>query len=91
MGISFSFLWTTKLFSVDISYFVLFAEIFMSIWFQDKNWGVLEVNHLKGRRKTDNLCEKRTKPTLDQQTEIVHNFRVGSQLKVKRAYKAQAE
>ena len=58
---------------------------------QDKNWGVLEVNHLEGYRKIDNLGEKRTKPTLDQQTEIVHNFRVGSQLKVKRAYKAQAE
>ena len=66
-------------------------EIFMPSSIQDKNWGVLEVNHLKGHRKIDNLGEKRTKPTLDQQTEIVHNFRVGSQLKVKRAYKAQAE
>ena len=64
---------------MDISYFVLFAEIFMAFSSQDKNWGVLEVNHLKGRRKTDNLCEKRTKPALDQQAEIVHNFRVGSQ------------
>ena len=91
MGISFSFLWTTKLFSVDISYFVLLDEIFVSHSNQDKNWGVLEVNHLEGYRKIDNLGEKRTKPTLDQQTEIVHNFRVGSQLKVKRAYKAQAE
>ena len=50
---------------------------------QDKNWGVLEVNHLEGYRKIDNLGEKRTKPTLDQKTEIVHNFRVGSQWKVK--------
>ena len=91
MGISFSFLWTTKLFSVDISYFVLLDEIFMPSSTQDKNWGVLEVNLLEGHRKIDNLSEKRTKPTLDQQTEIVHNFRVGSQLKVKRAYKAQAE
>ena len=79
MGISFSFLWTTKLFSVDISYFVLLDEIFMPKSIQDKNWGVLEVNHLKGYRKIDSLGEKRTKPTLDQQTEIVHNFRVGSQ------------
>ena len=60
-------------------------------WHQDKNWGVLEVSHLKGHRKIDSLGEKRTKPTLDQQTEIVHNFRVGSQLKAKQAYKAQAE
>ena len=89
--ISFSFLWTTKLFSVDISYFVLLDEIFMPLSNQEKNWGVLEVNYLKGHRKIDNLGEKRTKPTLHQQTEIVHNFRVGSQLKVKRAYKAQAE
>ena len=66
LGISFSFLWTTKLFSVDISYFVLLAEIFMSTSIQDKNWGVLEVNHLEGRRKIDNLGEKRTKPTPDQ-------------------------
>ena len=58
---------------------------------QDKNWGVLEVSHLEGNRKIDNLGGKRTKPTLDRQTEIVHNFRVGSQLKVKRTYKAQAE
>ena len=34
--------------------------------FQDKNWGVLEVNLLEGHRKIDNLSEKRTKPTLDQ-------------------------
>ena len=66
LGISFLFLWTTKLFSVDISYFVLLAEIFMSTSIQDKNWGVLEVNHLDGRRKIDNLSEKRTKPTPDQ-------------------------
>ena len=52
---------------------------------------MLEVSHLEGRRKMDNLGEKRTKPALDQYTEIVHNFRVGSQLKVKLAYKAQAE
>ena len=52
---------------------------------------MLEVSHLEGRRKIHNLGEKRTKPTPDQQTEIVHNFRVGSQLKVKLAYKAQAE
>ena len=76
---------------MDISYFVLLDKIFMPKSYQDKNWGVLEVNYLKGYRKIDNLGEKRTKPTLDQQTEIVHNFRVGSQLKVKRAYKAQAE
>ena len=63
---------------MDISYFVLLAEIFMSTSIQDKNWGVLEVSHSDGRRKIDNLGEKRTKPTLDQQTEIVHNFRVGS-------------
>ena len=63
---------------MDISYFVLLAEIFMLKLIQDKNWGVLEVNHLEGYRKIDNLGEKRTKPTLDQQTEIVHNFRVGS-------------
>ena len=76
---------------MDISYFVLLDEIFMPSSTQDKNWGVLEVNLLESHRKIDNLGEKRTKPTLDQQTEIVHNFRVGSQLKVKRAYKAQAE
>ena len=51
---------------MDISYFVLLAEIFVSTWNQDKNWGVLEVSHLEGRRKIDNLSEKRTKPTLDQ-------------------------
>jgi hypothetical protein len=51
---------------VDISYFVLLAEIFVSPWIQDKNWGVLEVSHLEGRRKIDNLGEKRTKPTPDQ-------------------------
>ena len=72
-------------------FFDLKGLLMVAFWFQDKNWGVLEVNHMKGHRKIDNLCEKRTKPTLDQQTEIVHNFRVGSQLKVKRAYKAQAE
>ena len=66
MGISFLFLWTTKLFSVDISYFVLMSEIFMSTIAQDKNWGVLEVSHLEGRRKMGNLGEKRTKPTPDQ-------------------------
>ena len=66
LGISFLFLWTTKLFSVDISYFVLLAEIFVSSLIQDKNWGVLEVSHLEGRRKIDNLGEKRTKPTPDQ-------------------------
>ena len=32
---------------------------------QDKNWGVLEVNHLEVYRKIDNLGEKWTKPTLD--------------------------
>ena len=68
---------------MDISYFVLLAEIFMPKLIQDKNWGVLEVSHLEGYRKIDNLGEKRTKPTLDQKTEIVHNFRVGSQWKVK--------
>ena len=72
-------------------FFVLQGLLIVAFWYQDKNWGVLEVNHLKGHRKIDNLGEKRTKPTLDQQTEIVHNFRVGSQLKAKRAYKAQAE
>ena len=51
---------------MDISYFVLLAEIFVSSLKQDKNWGVLEVSHLEGRRKIDNLGEKRTKPTLDQ-------------------------
>ena len=66
LGISFLFLWTTKLFSVDISYFVLMTEIFMSTLIQDKNWGVLEVSHLDGHRKIDNLSEKRTKPTPDQ-------------------------
>ena len=66
LGISFLFLWTTKLFSVDISYFVLMTEIFMSTLDQDKNWGVLEVSHLDVRRKIDNLSEKRTKPTPDQ-------------------------
>ena len=76
---------------MDISYFVLLDEIFMPISIQDKNWGVLEVNLLEGHRKIDNLSEQRTKPTLDQYTEIVHNFRVGSQIKVKRAYNAQAE
>ena len=51
---------------MDISYFVLLAEIFMSQSTQDKNWGVLEVSHLEGRRKIDNLGEKWTKPTPDQ-------------------------
>ncbi len=72
-------------------FFVLQGLLMVTFWKQDKNWGVLEVNHLKGHRKIDILGEKRTKPTLDQQTEIVHNFRVGSQLKAKQAYKAQAE
>ena len=60
-------------------FFVLQGLLILAFWYQDKNWGVLEVNHMKGHRKIDNLCEKRTKPTLDRQTEIVHNFRVGSQ------------
>ena len=51
---------------MDISYFVLLDEIFVSHSNQDKNWGVLEVNLLEGRRKIDNLSEKRTKPTPDQ-------------------------
>ena len=72
-------------------FFVLQDLLIVAFWVQDKNWGVLEVNHLMGHRKIDNVGEKRTKPTLDQQTEIVHNSRVGSQLKVKQAYKAQAE
>ena len=72
-------------------FFVLQGLLIVASWVQDKNWGVLEVNHLTGHRKIDNVGEKRTKPALDQQTEIVHNFRVGSQLKVKQAYKAQAE
>ena len=72
-------------------FFVLQGLLILAFWYQDKNWGVLEVNHLNGDRKIDSLGEKRTKPTLDQQTEIVHNFRVGSQLKAKQAYKAQAE
>ena len=42
------------------------TEIFMSTLNEDKNWGVLEVSHLDGRRKIDNLSEKWTKPTLDQ-------------------------
>ena len=72
-------------------FFVLQGLLIVAFWDQDKNWGVLEVNCLKGHRKIDSLGEKRTKPTQDQQTEIVHNFRVGSQLKVKCTYKAQAE
>ena len=76
---------------MDLSFFVLQGSLIVASWSQDKNWGVLEVSHLEGHRKIGNLDGKRTKPTLDQKTEIVHNFRVGSQLKVNRAYKAQAE
>ena len=47
-------------------FFVLQGLLMVASWFQDKNWGVLEVNHLKGHRKIDSLGEKRTKPTLDQ-------------------------
>ena len=76
---------------MDLSFFVLQGSLIVASWSQDKNWGVLEVSHLEGHRKIDNIGGKRTKPTLDQQPEIVHNFRVGSQMKVKRAYNAQAE
>ena len=47
-------------------FFVLQGLRWWHPWVQDKNWGVLEVNHLKGHRKIDSLGEKRTKPTLDQ-------------------------
>ena len=47
-------------------FFVLQGLVLMASWYQDKNWGVLEVNHLKGHRKIVSLGEKRTKPTLDQ-------------------------
>ena len=47
-------------------FFVLQGLLILAFWYQDKNWGVLEVNLLEGRRKIDNLSEKRTKPTLDQ-------------------------
>ena len=66
MGISIKFLWTTIRFSVDMSFFVLRGLIIVANWFQDKNWGVLEVNRSECHRKIDNLSEKRTKPTLDQ-------------------------
>ena len=49
-----------------MSFFVLQGLMTVAFWDQDKNWGVLEVNYLKGYRKIDNLGEKRTKPTPDQ-------------------------
>ena len=47
-------------------FFVLQGLLMVASWHQDKNWGVLEVSHLKGHRKIDSLGEKRTKPTPDQ-------------------------
>ena len=47
-------------------FFLLQVLLILAFRSQDKNWGVLEVNHLKGHRKIDSLGEKRTKPTLDQ-------------------------
>lgn len=66
---------------MDISYFVLFAEIFMSNSIQDKNWGVLEVKKMIGASAFIVFEHGQNQPQ-KHRTQIVHNLSVGSELEV---------
>ena len=66
---------------MDISYFVLFAEIFMSISIQDKNWGVLEVKEIVDASAFIVFEHGQNQPQ-KHRVQIVHNLSVGSELEV---------